>query len=70
MEYVLGILLVVLAAVLVACVLMQSGKGKKLFRCGIALRVDGGVIQYLLTFRHTQEARALLEGLGTKLGHL
>ena len=30
MEYVLGILLVVLAAVLVACVLMQSGKGKKL----------------------------------------
>ena len=30
MEYVLGILLVVLAAALVACVLMQSGKGKKL----------------------------------------
>lgn len=30
MEYVLGILLVVLAAVLIACVLMQSGKGKKL----------------------------------------
>ena len=30
MEYVLGILLVVLAAILVACVLMQSGKGKKL----------------------------------------
>ena len=30
MEYVLGILLVVLAAVLVACVLMQSGKGKEL----------------------------------------
>ncbi|MBQ7375692.1 MAG: preprotein translocase subunit SecG [Clostridia bacterium] len=30
MEYVLGILLVVLAAALIACVLMQSGKGKKL----------------------------------------
>ena len=30
MEYVLGILLVVLAAILVVCVLIQSGKGKKL----------------------------------------
>ena len=30
MEIVLGILLVVLAAALVACVLMQSGKGKEL----------------------------------------
>lgn len=30
MEYVLGILLVVLSAAVVACVLMQSGKGKKL----------------------------------------
>ena len=30
MEIVLGILLVVLAAILVVCVLIQSGKGKKL----------------------------------------
>ena len=30
MEYVLGILLVVLAAILIVCVLIQSGKGKKL----------------------------------------
>ena len=30
MEIVLGILLVVLAAILIVCVLIQSGKGKKL----------------------------------------
>jgi preprotein translocase subunit SecG len=30
MEIALGILLIVLAAILVVCVLMQSGKGKKL----------------------------------------
>ena len=44
---------------------LQQGLGRV-----IGFRVDGGVVQYAFTLRHTQKARTLLEGLGPQLGHL
>ena len=41
-----------------------------MLRRRIALRVDAGVIQHIAALRHSQEAGALLKGLGAYLGYL
>ena len=47
-----------------------AGEGEELFRGGVALRVDGGVVQGGPALRDPEEARALLERLRPQLGDL
>ena len=47
-----------------------AAQSQQMLRRRIALRVDAGVIQHIAALRHSQEAGALLKGLGAYLGYL